>query len=86
MADFCTLNIIRIAFLIMKLSSGWLSMSKRDRECIESVLRHCEHDISFGGGGTFTKGDADNSADEKEIAKARRGIECVRWILSSYLD
>ena len=61
-------------------------MSKRDRADIETVLRHCESDISFGGGGTFSDMTNDNGADMKEIARAIRGIEAVRWILNAYLD
>ena len=68
----------------MRTSSGWLVMTKTERNAIETVLRHCERDISFGGGGTFTDLTPDDNADTKEIARAEKGIELVRWILDTY--
>jgi len=68
----------------MKTHSGILKFGKREEEAMRCVLEHCKIDISYGGGGTFNKGDADNTADEKEIAKARQGIEDLEWILDTY--
>lgn len=62
-------------------------MGKRDREAIETVLRHCERDISYDAGGTFGLNPGeDDEIDVKEVKKAKRGIEAIRWILSAYLD
>ena len=58
-------------------------MGKKDRKAIESVLYHCERDMGYGDGGSFGN---DNPKMARDIAEAQRGIECVRWILATYLD
>ena len=63
------------------MKSGQLYLTKTDRRNIEVVLAHCETDLSYEGGGTFNLGDVDNSADIKEIEKARDGVDGIRWIL-----
>lgn len=71
----------------MMLRSGWLVMNKRERAEIELLLQHAEHDISYNAGGTYAKNAGmSEDVDEKAVAKARRAIESIRWILSSYLD
>ena len=71
----------------MKTKSGWLEMVKKERKEIETVLEHCERDISYDAGGTFAKNPGtDDEVDVREVEKAKKGIAFIRWILSTYLD
>ncbi len=64
----------------MKTVSGHLKINKTERKEIETVLEHCERDLSYGSGGTFGDGD---KLYHGEIAKAVQGIQHIRWILST---
>jgi hypothetical protein len=74
----------------METKSGWLHMSKTERREIETVLSHCQIDLSYRGGGTFNTGEQDkygnDEFDTTEAKKALRGIQHIQWILSTYLD
>lgn len=61
-------------------------MTKTERKEIEIVLAHAEEDIHYGGGGSYNLRDDENTFDAKEAAAAKRGIQAVRWILTTYLD
>jgi hypothetical protein len=68
----------------MKTKSGWLHLTKGEQKEIRLLLEHSRRDIDFGGGGSFSKYDNENTFDEKEADKVRRGIEAVEWILETY--
>ena len=58
-------------------------VSKTEIKKIKKLLLHSQIDISYGGGGTFTKGDNDNSADQKEIADVTEAIDLINWIIEN---
>lgn len=72
----------------MKTKSGVLEFGKREEEAMRCVLFHVMQDMSYGGGGTFSSQEMDENGDykvdTKEMAKAKRGIECFNWILEFY--
>lgn len=61
--------------------SGILELGKREQEALRVIKEHTLIDLSFEGEGSYNKGDSDNSYDEKEAKKARRGIEVIDFIL-----
>ena len=63
--------------------NGILKFTKTEEKEMRIVLEHCKRDISYGGGGSFTKGD-NNDDDTKEMEKAKRGIKNLEWILETY--
>ena len=68
----------------MKTKDGILKLNKTDVKEIKLLLRHTIEDISYDGGGTFNKGDNDNTFDEKEAKKAISAIESIKWILERF--
>lgn len=64
----------------MKTTSGVLSLTKKDIECIKTVLIHCNIDISYGVAGSFGDGEDIN---EREIIKAKEGIQGIKWIINN---
>ncbi len=68
----------------MHTHSGHLRFGKREEKAMRCALMHCKIDMSYGGGGTFSKGDNENTEDEKEVALAKKGVELFEWILETY--
>lgn len=68
----------------MKTKSGILEFGKREEKAMLCVLSHCKRDMSYGGGGSFTKGDNNNTEDSKEIKMAQQGIELFEWIINTF--
>lgn len=64
--------------------SGVLKIGKKEEQAMRCVLKHCQIDMNYGGGGSFSKGDNDNTPDLKEIGKACEGIKLYEWILETY--
>ncbi len=60
---------------------GRLNFNKKEEEEIKTVLRHCKADLGYGGGGTFSSGDSEDTPDLKEMKKAENGIKLIEWIL-----
>jgi hypothetical protein len=65
----------------MKTLSGKLILTKKEIEGLKVVMYHSMIDDSYRGGGTFNKGDDNNTYDTKEAKKAILGREVISFIL-----
>lgn len=66
-----------------KIKSGQLYLTKKEVECLRTIINHTRADISFDGGGSYNMGDADNSPDKKAEAKAVEAIGLIEFIIES---
>ena len=57
-------------------------MNKTERAQILEMLDHAERNIAFGGAGTYSLHDYENTPDTKAIARAKIAVENVRWIVT----
>ncbi len=68
----------------MLIKSGVPYLSKTEIKSLQLVISHINQDLSYGGGGTFSKGDSDNSFDEKEAKKVSEGIELLKIFIREF--
>jgi hypothetical protein len=70
----------------MKTKDGRLCLGKTEIKKIKKLLLHSEIDLSYGGSGTFTKGDNNNNPDLKEMKEVKEAIESIKWILDNAIN
>ena len=68
----------------MKWNNGSLKLSKKEVAEIEELLWHVRRDISYGGGGTFSKGDEYDTPDVKAIARVESAIKSLSYLVSNF--
>lgn len=60
-----------------------IQLTKNDIKALETLRRHAQRDISYGGGGTFSKGDDLDTPDMKEIRLAMQGIQVLEDLIAN---
>lgn len=65
----------------MKIERGILYLTKSEIEALDVVAKHSAIDQSYEGGGSFNKGDNENTYDYKEGNKAILGRKVIEFII-----
>lgn len=64
----------------IKIKTKSITKMLKARQLIDDLMTLCQHaetDIGFNGGGSYCKGDFDNSHDPVDAKKAQRAIEYI---------
>ncbi len=59
-----------------------MKLTKKEKKAIECLAMHSRIDLSYEGGGTFNKGDDNNSFDEKDAEKVRTALAIIRLMVN----
>lgn len=66
----------------MKIKSGQLFLSQKERESLRVIKDHVRSDISYDAGGTFALNPGmDEEVDVSEVKKAKLGMDVIDFIL-----
>lgn len=63
-----------------------MRLTKKDVDCLLTLVEHTRQDLSYGWGGTYGDGSSDDSGknsgiDKKEVTKALRGIDVIKRLI-----
>lgn len=58
-----------------------MKITKRIADDLRTLIRHTRADISYNGGGSYNKGDDNNSHDPIDARKAERAIAFIEELI-----